>query len=184
MSEKYKITDSSLPFFVTFTVVQWIDLFTRNEYRNVLIESMIFCQRNKGLMIHAYCIMTNHLHMIISSNGESSLQDIIRDFRSYTSKMLKREIENSDTESRKDWMLNIFREEGIKRKTRAGFQLWKRNYHPVELSGYKFFEEKLDYIHQNPVKAGFVFEPQDYVYSSAVNYSGRPGLIDVVLDWP
>lgn len=95
MSEKYKILDQKAPYFVTFTVVQWIDLFTRNEYRDILIESLKFCQENKGLVIYSYCIMTNHVHMIISSTQGLKLESIIRDFRGFTSKELRKEIESN-----------------------------------------------------------------------------------------
>lgn len=183
MSEKYKIYDQRSPYFVTFTIVQWIDLFTRNEYRNIIIESLKFCQEKKGLVIYSFCIMTNHIHMIISSNGNSRIEDIIRDFRGFTSRELRKMIESNPLESRKRWMLKLFHHERNKRSSNKGFQLWKRNYHPIEITSHKFFEEKVKYIHQNPVKAGFVFEPQEYIYSSAVNYAGRRGLLDVVIDY-
>lgn len=182
MSEKYKIFDQKTPYFVTFTVVQWIDLFTRNEYRDIIIESLQFCQEKKGLVIYSYCIMTNHIHMIISSNGNSRIEDVIRDFRGFTSKELRKEIESNPFESRKKWILKLFQNEGKKRHSNKGFQLWKRNYHPIEITSHQFFEEKVQYIHQNPVKAGFVFEAQEYIYSSAANYAGRKGLLDVVID--
>jgi len=180
MSEKYKISTEGNLYFVTFTVVQWIDLFTRNEYRNIIIESLKFCQKEKGLVIYAYCIMTNHMHMIISSKRGVKLENIIRDFRGFTSKKLKKELTLNASESRKKWMMAIFESEGKKRKSSRGFQIWKRNYHPIEISSQEFFDEKLEYIHQNPVKAGFVFEPHEYIYSSAVNYAGGMGVLDVV----
>jgi REP element-mobilizing transposase RayT len=179
MSEKYKILDHNLPRFVTFTVVGWIDLFTRNEYRKVIIDNLQYCQNNKGLIIYAYCIMTNHIHLILSSSDETNLSNTIRDFRGFTSKTLIYAIKNNARESRKNWLLKSFRTEGEKRKSNQIYHLWKRNYHPIQLDNSKLFIEKLDYIHQNPVKAGFVFEANQYVYSSASNYSGNSGLIDV-----
>lgn len=184
MSEKYKILDQGKIYYVTFTVVQWVDLFTRNEYRKIIIESLKYCQQEKGLVIYAYCIMTNHIHMIISSEWGVKLENIIRDFRGFTSKKLKKELIINPSESRKKWILAIFENEGKKRKSSRGFQLWKRNYHPIEISSKKFFDEKLEYIHQNPVKAGFVFEPHEYIFSSAVNYAGGMGVLDVVLASP
>lgn len=80
-------------------------------------------------------------------------------------------------------MFKLFQHEGMKRKSNQEFQLWKRNYHPIEITSRRFFDEKVEYIHQNPVKAGFVHEPQEYVYSSAVNYAGRKGVLDVVVDY-
>jgi REP element-mobilizing transposase RayT len=67
MSSKYKVVDSSIPHFVTFTVVGWVDVFSRQCYKEILLESLRYCQTNKGLDLHAWVIMTNHLHMIMSS---------------------------------------------------------------------------------------------------------------------
>lgn len=108
MSEKYKIVEEGIPYFVTFTVVKWLDVFTRNEYRDIIIDSLNFCQKNKGLNVYAFCIMTNHIHLIISSSKNSKLSNIIRDFRGFTSKQLKQMIMESPLESRKDWMLSVF----------------------------------------------------------------------------
>lgn len=141
MSEKYKVADSKYPHFITFTVVHWIDLFTRDLYRNVIIESLKFCQMNKELEIFAWCLMTNHLHLIVCSVGEIKLSDTIRDFRGFTSKRLRNEIEANPSESRKKWMLKLFRHEGMKRKTNGDFQLWKRIYHPIELHTQQLFNE-------------------------------------------
>jgi len=71
MSRKYKIKDQERPYFLTFTVINWIDAFIRNEYRNIFIDSVKFCQQNKGLEVYAYCIMTSHVHMIIGSNRQN-----------------------------------------------------------------------------------------------------------------
>ncbi|NBC03262.1 MAG: transposase [Bacteroidetes bacterium] len=179
MSEKFKIFDDSLPHFVTFTVVKWIDLFTRNEYRKVIIDNLKYCQKNKELVLYAYCIMTNHIHLILSSRDETKLGNTIRDFRGFTSKTLLNAIENNPGESRKDWLLKSFKREGSKRKSNKTYQLWKRNYHPIELDNLTLIREKIEYIHQNPVKAGFVFQATDYVFSSASNYSGKKGLIEI-----
>jgi len=183
MSEKFKIYDQTEPYFVTFTVVKWVDVFTRNNYRDIIIDSLKFCQKKKGLIIYSYCIMTNHLHLVKGTKSGFRLENTIRDFRGFTSKKLKEEIELNPLESRKDWMLALFRYEGKRRASNEGFQLWKRNYHPIELDNHKLFEQKVEYIHRNPVKAGFVSEPEHYMYSSAVNYFGRTGILDVVIDY-
>lgn len=179
MSEKFKIFDNSLPYFVTFTVVRWIDLFTRIEYREVIIDNLQHCQKNKGLVIYAYCIMTNHIHLILSSSDETNLSNTIRDFRGFTSKKLLDAIKNNPRESRKKWLLKSFRSEGKKRKSNETYQLWKRNYHPLELDNHYLINEKIEYIHQNPVKAGIVFDASHYAFSSASNYSGKQGLLQV-----
>lgn len=119
------------------------------------------------------------MHLILGSRKGKKLSNIIRDFRGFTSKNLITAIKNNPRESRKQWLLNYFRNEGSKRKSVQSYQLWKRNYHPVELDDTNLFNEKLDYIHQNPVRACFVFDASQYVYSSTSNYSGKSGLIDV-----
>lgn len=83
MSEKYKIFDDQLPYFITFTIVRWIDLFTRNEYRKIILDSLKYCQKNKGLIIYSYCIMTNHLHLIVKSSGHLNKQHSSRFSRLY-----------------------------------------------------------------------------------------------------
>lgn len=182
MSEKYKIRNEVMPHFVTFTVVGWIDLFVRNEYKKIIIDSLRFCQIEKSLLLYSYCIMTNHLHLIVGSGGSNKLGDIIRDFRGYTSKKLIKAIKENPRESRKEWLMELFYREGQKRSSNKNFQVWKRNYHPKELYSNKIFYQKLNYIHENPVKAGFVFKPEEFVFSSASNYAGRGGLIDVIVE--
>ena len=109
MSTKYKIRDQTKLHFITFSVVEWVDLFTRTIYKNVLINSLTYCQANKGLLLYAWCIMSNHVHLIISSKEGVKQEDIIRDFKKHTSKQLLKLIEESKQESRKNWMLWIFR---------------------------------------------------------------------------
>lgn len=178
MSHKYKIYDQTLPYFVTSTTVDWIDLFTRIEYRDVLIDSLNYCRVNKGLLLYAYCIMTNHIHLILGTN-KYDIQDIIRDFKSYTSRELRKRIESHPYESRKRWLLEIMYDAGTRVKANKDFQLWQHNYHPIELHSNYLIDQKMDYVHMNPVKAGFVAKPEDYLYSSARNYAGLQSVIDI-----
>ena len=180
MSRKYKFYEKTDLYFVTYTVVSWVDVFTRDIYRKVLLDSWNYCIKNKGLKIYAWCIMTNHVHMIISSEKEE-LSNIMRDMKSYTSTTLKKLIRETSGESRKKWMLKIFEMAGNKNKNNNRFQLWQQHNHPILLDSNFLLNQKLDYIHNNPVKAGFVDRPEDYVYSSARDYAGEPGLIKIEL---
>ncbi len=180
MSRKYKFFNKEELYFVTFTVVKWIDVFTRNEYREILLDSWKYCQKHKGLEIYAWCIMTNHVHMIISSNKEE-LSSIMRDMKSFTSTSLKKAIRDNPAESRKDWMMKAFFEEGIKNNNNNEFQLWQQHNHPLILNSNYLMEQKLDYIHNNPVKAGFVDKDVGFLYSSARDYEGEKGLVDIIL---
>jgi len=97
----YKIRNKKEAHFVTFAVVEWVDAFTRKEYRDVVIDSLKFCQKEKGLLLHGWCIMSNHVHLITSSKNEN-LSNILRDFKKFTSKKIIAAIEKNEHESRKD----------------------------------------------------------------------------------
>ncbi|WP_255518146.1 transposase [Fulvivirga sp. M361] len=101
MGRKYTINDQQGYYFVTFTVVNWIDLFIRNEYREILVDSLNYCQRHKGLMIHAWCIMTSHVHLMVSAAEGRERSSIIRDFKGFTSRQLRQCIETNPRESRR-----------------------------------------------------------------------------------
>ncbi|WP_375578766.1 transposase [Marivirga tractuosa] len=179
MGRKYAIRNQESFYFVTFTVVYWLDVFTRIEYRNILLESIRHCQDEKGLNVGAWCIMTNHAHMIIGSEGKSNLEDIIRDMKSYTSRHIRKYMENNPLESRKDWMIWMMQRAGKKKSNNKDFQFWQQHNHPIELTSNELIEQRLDYIHNNPVKAGFVETPSDWLYSSARDYEGRKGLLEI-----
>lgn len=176
----YKIRNKQAVHFVSFAVVEWVDVFTRKEYVNVVIDSLKHCQKAKGLKIHAWCVMSNHMHLVISANN-NDLSDILRDFKKYTSKELVQMISENPVESRKKWMLNIFRSNGESNTRNKNFQFWQQDNQPKELYSSGFIDQKLAYIHDNPVEAGLVDEPCEYVYSSARDYenANRKGLIDI-----
>ena len=177
MSEKYKMDNPEGIYFMTMTVVNWIDLFTRKELKHIILDALKHCQKEKGLVIYAWCIMPSHLHLIVSCQ-EAPLSNIIRDFKKFTSKALIKEIRLIN-ESRKQWLLEKFEEAGKNLKRISKFKVWKDGNHPKELFSNKFMQQKLDYIHQNPVKDEIVDEPEDYLYSSARDYAGIKGLIDI-----
>jgi len=179
MGFKYNVTDQEGIHFVTTTVVGWIDAFTRRELADVVIESLAFCQKKKGLIIYAWCLMPNHLHMIVSASEGGRLSGIMRDFKRHTGKKVIETIKGIN-ESR-DWMINKFEfaaKIDIKSKD---YKFWQTGFHPVFLESSKFIDQKLNYIHRNPVAAGLVTEAAHYAYSSAIDYEGGKGLLDVVL---
>ena len=180
MSTKYKFRDQQKLYFVTFAVVGWIDLFIRNEYKEIMLESWRYCQAKKGLEIYGWCIMTSHIHMIVGTHGEN-LEDIMRDMKKHTSIALKNAIKKHPVESRKEWILFLMEKAGKKNSQNIDFQLWQQDNHPIELYDDRILHQKLDYLHDNPVVAGFVEKPEDYFYSSARSYFDLPGLIDIIL---
>jgi REP element-mobilizing transposase RayT len=183
MSTKYKFGDQDKLYFISFSVINWIDLFIRNEYKEIMLDSWKYCQVNKGLEIYGWCIMTSHIHMIIGTHGEKH-EDIMRDMKKHTSLALKAAIKNHPQESRREWMLWMMERAGKKNSQNLNFQLWQQDNHPIELYDMKILHQKLDYVHYNAVVAGIVEKPEDYLYSSARDYCGMSGLIDVILVEP
>lgn len=155
----------------------WIDIFSRQRYRDLILESFQFWRTKKNLLNGGYVIMSNHIHVIWTATHQN-LSDIIRDFKTYTSKAITTSIQE-EPESRRDWLLYMFRYFANGTNSNESFKVWTGNNHPEEITSDKFLKSKLNYIHQNPVRAGLVAEPSDYLYSSAANYAGKKGLIDV-----
>lgn len=176
----YKIRNQYAKHFITFAVVGWVDVFSRKAYRDIVIESLKHCQQFRNLLLHSWCIMSNHLHFILSAkNGD--LSEILRDFKKYTSKTILKAIQNNPSESRKDWMMPIFRNHGSLNSRNKEFQFWRQDNCPKELYSGLFISQKMNYIHYNPVKAGLVERPEHYLYSSARDYVLRQktGLLDL-----
>jgi len=165
----YKIRDQQAIHFITFTVVEWVDVFTRKAYRDILIDSLRHCQQEKGLVLHAWCIMSNHVHLLASVK-EGNLSDILRDFKKFTSRQIIAAIKANEGESRKDWMLRIFGQAGEANARNSSYQFWRQDNGPKECFSPAFIAQKIDYIHNNPVEAGLVEKPEDYLYSSAKTY--------------
>ena len=180
MSRAYKFKDQSKPYFITFATVYWIDLFTRSTYCDVVIDSIKYCQISKGLIVYAWVIMPSHLHMIIGTK-EKDMQNILRDLKSFTSRKIKEEIKSHPEESRKEWLIKMFEKAGRANGNNNDWQLWQQNNHPIELWDNYMIDQKLHYLHENPVKSNFVRRAEDYFYSSAIDYTGEKGLIDVEL---
>ena len=184
MSEKYKFYDPAGMYFVTMSTVGWVDLFTRPELKHVIVDSLRYCQKEKGLVIHAWCLMPSHLHLIISS--EDSLSDIIRDFKKHTSKELVKTMEHIH-ESRKGCLpagqagiLDLFSEVADYLKRVKNYKVWQDGNHPEILTSAKFTRQKLDYLHDNPVMNEIVDEPEEYRFSSARDYySNKKGYLEV-----
>jgi putative transposase len=180
MSERYKFFDPAGMYFVTSTIIGWVDLFTRRESKHIVIDSLKYCQTNKGLQIHAWCLMPSHLHMIISSVG-APLSGILRDFKKFTTSAIINEIKTGP-ESRHEWMLELFGKAAEQMERVWHYKVWQDGNHPVLLRSKKFINQRLDYLHWNPVEAEIVEKPEDYLYSSARDYyCNKKGLLKV--DW-
>lgn len=180
MSRKYKFRDQAANYFVSFATVGWIDVFTRRVYKDILVDSLNYCVENKGLIIYGWVIMSNHVHLIIGTN-DMNLEDIMRDLKKFSSKAIVKEIIANQQESRKEWMLNMFEKAGTDNSNNKHYQFWQQHNQPIVLNNADIFEQKLNYIHENPVKSGFVDEAINYPYSSARDYAGEKGIINMEL---
>jgi REP element-mobilizing transposase RayT len=180
MGIKNKISEG-YAYFLTMTVVNWIDVFTRPVYKHIIIDALIYNQENKGLIISAWCLMSNHLHLIAEADEGHNLSDILRDFKKFTSKAIVKEIGENPEESRKKWILSEFEFAGRYKSNIKNYKFWQDGNEAKEIHSNSFLEQKLGYIHDNPVKAEIVENAEEYIYSSAKNYVGEQGLIDIVL---
>lgn len=166
-------------YFTTSTVIDWVDIFTRASYRHIVIESLDYCQRQKGLKIYAWVLMSNHLHMVVSPEGEQTVGDILRDFKKFTNKKILKVLEEDEHESRRTWMLDRFRFAGANDKRITNYRFWQEGNHVEEIYTLEFLWQKVNYIHQNPVRAEIVEQAEEYLYSSARDYAGEKGLLEV-----
>lgn len=180
MSTKFKATTTEEAYFITITTVGWIDVFTRVNQKTILINALQHCQQNKGLEIYAYCIMSSHMHLLCKSTDGFILSDVIRDLKKFTSKKIIQTIID-EPESRREWMLEYFKKSCEHLKREQHYKVWQNGYHAEIIETNWFIKQKVNYIHNNPVKDKIVTLPEDYYYSSARNYAGLHNDLNVIL---
>ena len=163
---------------MTMTVVDWIDLFTRVNHKQLLVESLRYCQEKKGLNIFGWCLMPSHLHIIANTNEPFQLDDVVRDFKKYTSKALIDQVANQP-ESRREWLLERFKFAAKIHSKNKDYKVWRDKNHAIEIYSEKVTWQKLNYIHKNPVVDKIVCNEQDYLFSSARNYYGLSNVLKV-----
>jgi len=177
----YQIKNQNAMHFITPTIVGWIDILSRKLYKEIILKSLLYCINHKGLIVYSYVIMTNHIHLVCAAKEGFALSDIIRDFKKFTSKAIIKEVLTNPVESRQEWMLKLFKYFAKYNKNNTTYQLWKRDNHPVELISNEWIGRRINYVHQNPVRAGYVFKPEHYMYSSASNYNGLTSKLENVV---
>ena len=165
-------------YFMTMTVVDWIDLFTRVKQKQLIVDSLEYCQENKGLNIFGWCLMPSHLHLIANTKIPFDLDNVIRDFKRHTSKHAIFLIEN-EAESRREWLLDKFAHAGKIHPKNKNHKVWQDKNHAIELFAEKVSWQKLNYIHRNPVIDKIIYNEQDYLFSSARNYYGLPNVLEI-----
>ena len=177
--DRYLISDQHATYFLTCTVIHWIDLFTRQVYRDIVVDSLNFCIKEKHVNIYSWVIMSNHMHLIANVDPPGRMSDFLRDMKKFSSKKCALHIA-STTESRRDWLLDKFAFEARRTGRADKYKIWTDSNHAIDLTHLPIMQ-KINYIHENPVKAGLVEYPEHYLYSSARDYAGQKGLVDVVL---
>lgn len=154
-----------------------MDVFVRPVYNDIVVESLVFCKEHQGLELYCWCIMPSHVHLIFRS--PKNPQTVIGRLKEYTSKKIVREIETNPQESRRNWMLPMFKQAASRSSNVQRNQFWQHDNHPIELWSPEVIEQKAEYLHNNPVAAGLVREQHDWIYSSAIDYAGGKGLIEI-----
>ncbi|MFZ4457238.1 MAG: REP-associated tyrosine transposase [Bacteroidales bacterium] len=178
MSSGCQIKEQNELHYLTFQVVEWVDIFTRQIYRDIVMSSLRYCQKNKGLEVYAFVVMSNHIHLLARSETRD-LSDIVREFKSFTANEILKAIKD-EPESRRDWMLNIFEFAAKRHKRCEKYQFWTHENHPEIIYSNQFIDQKINYIHENPVRAGIVEYAEDYLYSSARAYAGKECLLEII----
>jgi len=173
---RYKITELTAVHFLTWTVVDWLPVLARSEPKEIIIDSLRFLQDENALTVFAYVIMENHVHLIAQADN---LSHEIGRFKSYTARSIidfLKARENSH-------FLNKLRAHKLDHHKDSSYQLWQEGSHPQQIQGRKMMVQKIEYIHNNPVRRGYVELPEHWIYSSARNYLGMGGVLDVCTDW-
>ncbi len=179
MSRNYKFHNPEGLYFISFATVFWVDVFVRKIYFDCIVDNLNYCVDNKGMEIYVWCIMPSHVHLVFKSTIQNP-QALIRDFKSYTSKEIIKLIKENQKESRREWLLKSFKNAAIQKSNTHQHQFWQHDNHPIELWSPEVIDQKISYIHQNPVEAGFVELPYEYLYSSARDYSDAKGLVKLI----
>ncbi|GAB5539115.1 MAG: transposase [Salibacteraceae bacterium] len=180
MSERYKVIDSTVATFITITIIDWVDLFIRPIYSEILDDALNHCITRKGLRVHAYVYMTSHIHLIASST-ENELNDIIRDFKKHTSKEMIAAIKDNP-ESRREWLLNKFSYAANRINRGVNFKVWKDGFHPVILDTPEKLEQRIKYVHENPMELQLVEHYRHWTNSSYLAYEDEKYQANVKLD--
>lgn len=168
--------------FVRFSVVQDIDIFAIPEYANMLIENIKYCQEHKQLQVHAWCLMTSKLYLLVSVLPNNTLSGVIRDLKKYSSVTISEAISKNIKDLRKNWIMWILKSAGEKNTRNEKVQFWQQENQPFEILSAAKFVKCIEYIHSLPFKAGFVADPIFYRYPSAIDYapnSKKMGLIKI-----
>ena len=172
---RYKTFNDQYPYYLTSTIVEWKPLFLDPTVAQIIIDSLRFLQKENRLMIYSYVIMENHLHLISSSQN---LSKEVGNFKSYTARKI--------IDLYKKYNPQLLKELSAAKKPfkkDRNYQFWQEGFYPKQIYSEEMMRQKIEYIHYNPVRKGYIDEPEHWRYSSARSYAGKAGLIDVCTSW-
>ncbi|MEI8233552.1 MAG: transposase [Verrucomicrobiota bacterium] len=164
MRSRYRVGEPNRAHFVTGTIVEWLPVFTSAACCDILVRSLEHCRKHKALQIYAWVILDNHFHAILAA---PELSGVLRDLKSFTAGQM---VEQLQTEGR-DWLLNQLRFYRSEHKPNA-YQVWQEGSHPEAILSDAMMQQKLDYLHNNPIQRGWVASPEHWRYSSAHEWLG------------
>jgi putative transposase len=167
-------------YYLTLNVVDWIDIFIRPVFKQIIVESLNHFSEKKGLIIYAWCLMTNHLHLMAQAEQGYGLSLIANDFKKFTTKIILEDID-AEPEVRRNWIMKKFEDASTSLKLLDKFQVWQSRINPVyiDLKNTDAISEQLEHIHNNPVRERIVSTAEDYLHSSARDYAGIKGLVKI-----
>jgi REP-associated tyrosine transposase len=168
--------------YLTLNVVDWIDIFIKPVYKQVIVESLNYFIDKKDFTIYAWCLMTNHLHLLVKAEQGFGLSQTINDLKKFTTRLILEDID-VEPESRREWMLKKFQQASDSLKMIDKYQVWQNSINPhyLPIGSSSSIKTQLEFIHRNPVRDRIVLLPEDYLYSSASDYAGMKGLVNVQL---
>lgn len=176
MTQKYPIVEPRGCYSLTLNTIDRVDIFVRPFFKQIVVESLNYFIEKKGLVVYGWCLMTNHLHLIVDTKDSFNLPDVVSDFKTFTAKIILEDL-NTESDIRRDWIMKKIREAALFDK----LDVWENSDHPVPVRADESedIEEYLKQIHNNPVRNKIVELPEDYLHSSARNYAGLKGLVNI-----
>ncbi|MBI2730334.1 MAG: transposase [Sphingobacteriales bacterium] len=180
MKNVIHLKDTTGCYFITFTITDWVDVFIKPVYKQIIIHTLNHFTEHKELSVFGWCLMSNHLHLVIKPSKKSSISEFEKEFKSFTEKKIL-EFIYTEPEVRRRWMLERFEKSKHPLSLLKKYQLWQNSSNPIfiDIRKPKALAEHIEYVHKNPVRDRIVSAPEDYLYCSARDYAGMTGLVTV-----
>jgi putative transposase len=162
------IRGEDFPYFVTCTVINWLPIFETESFCRIVVDSLNFLSEQKNTAVNAFVVMPSHLHAILWPAAGVHLSDVLRDFKRHSSRQIS---STARLLGERGYLSAFSTARKLGRKAdRSTFKVWQDGFHPEAIYSNAFAEQKINYIHQNPVRAGFAKTILDWAYTSAHAY--------------